>query len=90
MTAPKQEKWVHQHRDKLNVPLICPVGAVFDFYAGTVQRSGEFWIRMGLEWLPRLLREPKRLWKSNFVSTPLFLFYLHQGKSQADCKTVPT
>lgn len=73
MTAPKQEKWIHEHRDKLSVPLICPVGAVFDYYAGTVKRPGPFWIRIGLEWLPRLLREPKRLWKRNFVSTPLFL-----------------
>ncbi len=80
MTAPKQEKWVHEHRDRLNAPLICPVGAVFDFYAGTVRRSGEFWIRMGLEWLPRLLREPGRLWRRNFVSTPMFLYYLVREK----------
>ena len=76
MTAPKQEKWVHEHRGALKVPLVCPVGAVFDFYAGTVKRSGQFWIRMGLEWLPRLLREPGRLWRRNFISTPLFLFFL--------------
>ena len=76
MTAPKQEKWVHEHRDLIRVPLICSVGAVFDFYSGTVKRSGEFWIRMGLEWLPRLLREPSRLWKRNFISTPLFLWYV--------------
>jgi N-acetylglucosaminyldiphosphoundecaprenol N-acetyl-beta-D-mannosaminyltransferase len=76
MTAPKQEKWVHENRKRLNVPLICPIGAVFDFYAGTVQRSGQFWIRLGMEWLPRLLREPRRLWKRNFVSTPLFLWYV--------------
>lgn len=80
MTAPKQEKWVHEHRARLTVPLICPVGAVFDFYAGTVRRSGEFWIRMGLEWLPRLLREPKRLWRRNFISTPLFIFHLIREK----------
>ena len=76
MTAPKQEKWVYEHREKLNVSLICPVGAVFDFYAGTVQRSGQFWIKLGLEWLPRLLHEPRRLWKRNFISTPLFLWYV--------------
>jgi len=64
----------------LSAPLICPVGAVFDFYAGTVRRSGEFWIRMGLEWLPRLLREPKRLWRRNFISTPLFMFHLLREK----------
>ena len=80
MTAPKQEKWVHEHRESLSVPLICPVGAVFDFYAGTVQRPGELWIRMGLEWLPRLIREPKRLWRRNIISTPLFLFYLVREK----------
>ena len=76
MTAPKQEKWVHKNREKINVPLICSIGAVFDFYAGTVRRSGKFWIRMGLEWLPRLIREPHRLWKRNFVSTPLFLWHV--------------
>ena len=80
MTAPKQEKWVHENRDRLEAPLICPIGAVFDFYAGTVRRSGDFWIRMGLEWLPRLLREPARLWKRNFVSTPLFLWYVAKEK----------
>ena len=76
MTAPKQEKWVHENKENINAPLICSIGAVFDFYAGTVQRSGQFWIRMGLEWLPRLLREPRRLWKRNFVSTPLFLWHV--------------
>jgi N-acetylglucosaminyldiphosphoundecaprenol N-acetyl-beta-D-mannosaminyltransferase len=82
MTAPKQEKWVHENRKRLNAPLICPIGAVFDFYAGTVQRSRQFWIRLGLEWLPRLLREPRRLWKRNFVSTPLFLWYILLEKIQ--------
>jgi N-acetylglucosaminyldiphosphoundecaprenol N-acetyl-beta-D-mannosaminyltransferase len=76
MTAPKQERWVHENRGNLNAPLICCIGAVFDFYAGTVKRSGKFWINAGLEWLPRLLREPGRLWRRNFVSTPLFLWYV--------------
>ncbi len=76
MTAPKQEKWVYENRNRINAPVICSIGAVFDFYAGTVKRSGKFWIDHGLEWLPRLLREPGRLWKRNFISTPLFLFYI--------------
>lgn len=76
MTAPKQEKWVYEHRMRLNAPLICSIGAVFDFYAGTVKRSGEIWIKLGLEWMPRLLREPRRLWERNFVSTPLFIWYV--------------
>ena len=80
MTAPKQEKWVSEHHEKLNVKIITSIGAVFDFYAGTVKRSGKIWIKMGLEWLPRLVREPKRLWRRNFVSTPLFLWYLLKAK----------
>jgi N-acetylglucosaminyldiphosphoundecaprenol N-acetyl-beta-D-mannosaminyltransferase len=76
MTAPKQEKWVYQNREKLNIPLICSIGAVFDFYSGTVRRPGNFWIKAGLEWLPRLLREPGRLWRRNFVSTPMFVWYV--------------
>lgn len=73
MTAPKQEKWLHMHKDQLHFKMASSIGAVFDFYAGTVQRPSQFWIDLHLEWLPRLLKEPKRLWKRNFVSTPLFL-----------------
>jgi N-acetylglucosaminyldiphosphoundecaprenol N-acetyl-beta-D-mannosaminyltransferase len=73
MTAPKQEKWVRQHRDQLDVRFIGPVGAVFDFFIGRVQRSHPAFQRMGLEWLPRLLQEPRRLWRRNFVSNPSFL-----------------
>jgi N-acetylglucosaminyldiphosphoundecaprenol N-acetyl-beta-D-mannosaminyltransferase len=49
MTAPKQEKWVYQNRHLINSPVICSIGAVFDFYAGTVKRPGKFWISIGLE-----------------------------------------
>ncbi|MFH1602639.1 MAG: WecB/TagA/CpsF family glycosyltransferase, partial [Pseudomonadota bacterium] len=73
MTAPKQEKWVRQHCDRLDVRLIGPVGAVFDFFTGRVQRSSPLFQRLGLEWLPRLLQEPRRLWRRNFVSNPSFL-----------------
>ena len=73
MTAPKQEKWLHSHKEKLNFTISSSIGAVFDFYAGTVERPSDFWINIHLEWLPRLLKEPKRLWRRNFVSTPLFL-----------------
>ena len=73
MTAPKQEKWLVGNKEKLNYKIAAPIGAVFDFYAGTVERSSQFWIDLNLEWLPRLLKQPKRLWKRNFVSTPLFL-----------------
>lgn len=74
MTAPKQEKWIIEHREQLDVFLIGAIGAVFDFYAGTVKRPGPIWINLGLEWLLRLMREPKRLWRRTLVSTPKFLF----------------
>ena len=80
MTAPKQEKWVFDNKDQLEPNIVTSIGAVFDFYAGTVKRSSPFWIKLGLEWLPRLVREPKRLWKRNFVSTPLFLCDLFKTK----------
>lgn len=73
MTAPKQEKWIHQNRYKLNVTFAGPIGAVFDFYAGNIKRAGSGWQKFGLEWLPRLLQEPRRLWRRNFVSSPAFL-----------------
>jgi N-acetylglucosaminyldiphosphoundecaprenol N-acetyl-beta-D-mannosaminyltransferase len=74
MTAPKQEKWVFENKDNLNSKLICSIGAVFDFYAGTVKRPNQLWINLGLEWLPRFLKEPRRLWRRNLISTPQFIF----------------
>jgi len=73
MTAPKQEKWVYMNRDALDVKLIGPVGAVFDFYAGIVKRPGPWFQEHGLEWFSRLLRQPHRLWRRNFFSNPKFL-----------------
>jgi len=74
MTAPKQEKWIEEHRSRLNVPFIAAIGAAFDFFAGTRKRASVPFQNAGLEWLPRLLREPRRMWRRNFVSTPVFLY----------------
>ncbi len=73
MTAPKQEKWVYENREKLDIKLLGPIGAVFDFYTGKVKRSATIFQKSGLEWLPRFLREPRRLWKRNLISTPRFI-----------------
>ena len=74
MTAPKQEKWLAAHRDKLPVKFAGAIGAVFDFYTGQIKRSHPVFQRLGLEWLPRLFQEPRRLWRRMFVSAPIFLF----------------
>ncbi len=76
MTAPKQEKWIWQNRARLDVKFIGAIGAVFDFYVGNIKRSHPFFQRMGLEWLPRLIQEPRRLFRRNFVSSPLFLLQI--------------
>ncbi|WP_300021578.1 WecB/TagA/CpsF family glycosyltransferase [uncultured Maribacter sp.] len=73
MTAPKQEKWAYQNKNNLNTGLICSIGAVFDFYSGTVERPGEIWRDNGLEWLGRLLKEPKRMWRRYMYYGAIFV-----------------
>lgn len=73
MTAPKQENWLHTHQSRLQVNFAGPIGAVFDFFVGNVTRAGPGWQRLGLEWLPRLVQEPRRLWRRVFVSGPKFM-----------------
>lgn len=68
MTAPKQEKWVYENKDKLSVNVIASIGAVFDFYSGNIKRPSQFWIDLGMEWFIRFLQEPKRLFKRNMYS----------------------
>ncbi len=72
MTAPKQEKWVEGNRRQLNVSVIGSIGAVFDFYAETYSRAPKWTCEIGLEWVYRFIREPRRMWRRNFVSAPKF------------------
>jgi len=72
MTAPKQEKWAFENKNKLNANVICSIGAVFDFYAGTTKRPPRWMINLRMEWLGRLLKEPKRMWRRYILSTPVF------------------
>lgn len=88
MTAPKQEKWIYVNRDRLQVPFIGAIGAVFDFYAGTKVRSSMFWQKLGLEWLPRFVKEPARLWERNLKSTPIFLSWVIREKYRQIAKLV--
>ena len=80
MTAPKQEKWIFQNLSRLDVKFAAGIGATFDFYAGKISRPYPFLQKAGLEWLARLVQEPRRLWKRNFVSSPIFLFRLLKWK----------
>lgn len=70
--CPKQEAWMAAHRGRVNAVMI-GVGAAFDFHAGMVTRA-PLWMREnGLEWLHRLLSEPRRLWRRYFVTNSLFI-----------------
>jgi N-acetylglucosaminyldiphosphoundecaprenol N-acetyl-beta-D-mannosaminyltransferase len=75
MTAPKQEKWSYAHKEDLDAKIICSIGAVFDFYAGTIERPNKIWQDLGLEWLGRLVKEPKRMGKR----------YIYYGFVYAKC-----
>ena len=75
MTAPKQEKWAFEHWDELDIHCHCgTIGAVFDFFAGTIKRAPQWWQRHGLEWLYRLMKEPKRMWRRYVLGNVLFLY----------------
>ena len=74
MTAPKQEKWTYRHWDALNIHChVGTIGAVFDFYAGTVKRAPLWWQNHSLEWLYRLLKEPRRMWRRYIIGNVKFL-----------------
>lgn len=73
---PKQDRWIFERLDRLKVPVAIGVGAAFAFVAGTVERCPEWVGQAGLEWLYRLLKEPKKLWRRDFVDGPRFLFHV--------------
>ncbi len=80
MTAPKQEKWAYQHYNDLQVGHICCIGAVFDFYAGTINRAPQWMIKMGLEWFYRLIKEPRRMWRRYLAGNILFIWHIVKEK----------
>lgn len=83
MTAPKQEKWTYSHWNELNIHChVGTIGAVFDFFAGTVERAPIWWQEHGLEWLYRLIKEPKRMWRRYIIGNTLFLWHILLEKSK--------
>lgn len=81
MTAPKQEKWTYSHWQELNIHChVGTIGAVFDFFAGTIERAPIGWQKNGLEWLYRLIREPKRMWRRYVIGNALFLWNITKEK----------
>ena len=77
--CPRQEEWVSNHIGKINCVMMA-VGAAFDFHAGTVKQAPSWMQNNGLEWLFRLIQEPKRLWKRYFYTNSVFIYLFIKQK----------
>ena len=73
--APKQEIWMYSHKNKLN-GLMIGVGAGFDYHAGNIKRAPIIMRNLSLEWLYRLVQDPKRLFKRYYITNKKFIYYL--------------
>ena len=75
MTAPKQEKWAYIHWQELDIHChVGSIGAVFDFYAGTVKRAPIWMQKNSMEWLYRLVKEPRRMWRRYLIGNIVFFW----------------
>ena len=72
--SPKQDIWIHEHREKIRGSIIIASGATFDFFSGKVKQSPEFIRKSGFEWLYRLTQDFRRLWKRYTIYNVIFLF----------------
>lgn len=86
--APKQEKWIMKYRNRMpEIDIFMALGATIDFEAGTLKRAPIFWQKIGMEWLYRCLKEPKRLFKRYFIDDIQFFYYF--GKQLFGCYKNP-
>lgn len=85
--VPRQEKWIDQVQDRLHVPLCMGVGALFDFYSGTVKRAPKWMRAIGVEWVWRLLLEPRRMWRRYVVGNIVFVVRLLKFKRKEQRRT---
>ncbi len=83
--TPKQDLWMGQMREKLEAPVLIAVGAAFNFHAGMLSQAPKWMQRMGLEWLFRLCKEPRRLWRRYLLGNPRFLWLLLKQRRMGRC-----
>jgi N-acetylglucosaminyldiphosphoundecaprenol N-acetyl-beta-D-mannosaminyltransferase len=74
LSTPKQERWMAEHRARLNAPVLIGVGAAFDFHTGNTRQAPRRMQSMGLEWLYRLAVEPRRLWRRYLLGNSRFVW----------------
>ena len=87
--APKQELWIDRFADQLAPAVAIGVGASLDFLAGRVRRAPAWMSRAGLEWLFRLAREPRRLWRRYLVEDPAFIVIVARNRRAARAQASP-
>ena len=80
ITSPKKENFINKWQDQLGVNFVMGVGGTFDVVSGTVKRAPKWMQNYGLEWLYRVIQEPRRMWKRYLVTNTKFLFLLMKEK----------
>jgi N-acetylglucosaminyldiphosphoundecaprenol N-acetyl-beta-D-mannosaminyltransferase len=78
LSTPTQERWMYEHRDRLDAAVLLGVGAAFDFHSGTKKQAPSWMREGGLEWLFRLFQEPRRLWRRYLIYGPRFVWFVAQ------------
>jgi len=79
--APKQEKWIYKYKSQFTkIKLFMPLGATIDFEAGNIKRAPKLFQQLHIEWLFRLLKEPRRLWKRYLIDDSPFFYYVFLQK----------
>ncbi|HQQ67588.1 MAG TPA: WecB/TagA/CpsF family glycosyltransferase, partial [Candidatus Cloacimonadota bacterium] len=82
--APLQEKFIHKHAAEIEACVLMGVGGLFDFYSGRIARA-PYWMRqIGMEWVFRLMKEPKRMWKRYIIGNPVFIYRVFRWKMNRD------
>ena len=90
LSTPKQERWMAGHVDRLTAPVLIGVGAAFDIHAGALAQAPLWMQRSGLEWLYRLSREPRRLWRRYLFNNPAFVYRIMRNPPKlAPARTAP-
>jgi len=84
MGVPRQEHWIHQYRDRLTVPASMGVGGLFDFYSGNISRAPLWMRKIGFEWVWRLMKEPRRMWRRYIIGNVVFMRRVRRAKRNAD------
>ncbi len=76
LSTPKQERFMAQYVDRLQVPMLVGVGAAFDYHTGRIRDCSEWVKRAGLQWLHRLMQDPRHLWRRYLCNNPAFLWHI--------------